>query len=99
MKDVEQQWQQQTQAAEIVRALLNEFGASTEYRVLRDSLPRSLATLLKCRCVLLYQRMGETLQLVADFCRRTGVVGIAAGGSAYQSNQFKWSRAGSVCVA
>ena len=65
MKDVEQQWQQQTQAAEIVRALLNEFGASTEYRVLRDSLPRSLATLLKCRCVLLYQRMGETLQLVA----------------------------------
>jgi signal transduction histidine kinase len=65
MKDVEQQWQQQTQAAEIVRALLNEFGASTEYRVLRDSLPRSLATLLRCRCVLLYQRMGETLQLVA----------------------------------
>jgi PAS domain S-box-containing protein len=65
MKDVEQQWQQQTQTAEIVRALLNEFGASTEYRVLRDSLPRSLATLLRCRCVLLYQRMGETLQLVA----------------------------------
>ena len=65
MKDVEQQWQQQTQAAEIVRTLLNEFGASTEYRVLRDSLPRSLATLLRCRCVLLYQRMGETLQLVA----------------------------------
>jgi signal transduction histidine kinase len=65
MKDVEQQWQQQTQAAEIVRALLNEFGASTEYRVLRDGLPRSLATLLRCRCVLLYQRMGETLQLVA----------------------------------
>src|SRR5450432_1253592 len=65
MKDVEQQWQQQTQTAEIVRALLNEFGASTEYRVLRDSLPQSLATLLRCRCVLLYQRMGETLQLVA----------------------------------
>ncbi len=41
MTDVEQQWQQQTQAAEIVRALLNEFGALTEYRVLRDSLPRA----------------------------------------------------------
>ncbi|MBA2395745.1 MAG: hypothetical protein H0V70_23715 [Ktedonobacteraceae bacterium] len=65
MKDVEQQWQQRTQAAEIVRALLNEFGASTEYRVLRDRLPQSLATLLRCRCVLLYQKMSETLQLVA----------------------------------
>src|SRR5438552_3234467 len=67
MPDVKQQWQklQQLQVADIVRALLNEFGALTDYRVLRDSLPRRLATLLRCRCVLLYQRIGATLQLVA----------------------------------
>ncbi|MBV9615733.1 MAG: PAS domain S-box protein [Ktedonobacteraceae bacterium] len=64
MPDVEQQWRQ-IQAADIVRVLLNEFGALAEYRVLRDSLPGRLATLLRCRCVLLYQRVGETLQLVA----------------------------------
>jgi PAS domain S-box-containing protein len=62
MSDVEQQ---QIQPAEIVRALLNEFGAITEYRMVRDSLPGRLAILLGCRCVLFYQRMGETLQLVA----------------------------------
>src|ERR1700686_5421038 len=64
MPNVEQQCQH-IQAADIVRALLNEFGTLTEYRVLRDSLPRRLTTLLRCRCVLLYQRMSETLQFVA----------------------------------
>jgi PAS domain S-box-containing protein len=64
MPDVEQKIQK-IQIADIVRALLNEFGAITEYRVLRDSLPRRLTTLLRCRCILLYQRISETLQFVA----------------------------------
>ena len=50
---------------EILAALLDEMSAITEYRVLRDTLPRRLARLLRCRCVLLYQRAGETLQLAA----------------------------------
>ena len=50
---------------EILAALLAEMSAITGYRVLRDTLPRKLAYLLRCRCVLLYQRVGETLQLAA----------------------------------
>ncbi|HEY6542433.1 MAG TPA: ATP-binding protein [Ktedonobacteraceae bacterium] len=50
---------------EILAALLDEMSAITEYRALRDTLPRRLARLLRCRCVLLYQRVGETLQLAA----------------------------------
>jgi PAS domain S-box-containing protein len=50
---------------EILAALLDEMGAITGYRALRDMLPRKLARLLGCRCVLLYQRVGETLQLAA----------------------------------
>src|SRR5579859_1227078 len=50
---------------DILAALLNEMSAITEYRALRDTLPRKLAHLLRCRCVLLYQRVGETLQLAA----------------------------------
>lgn len=50
---------------EILAALLDEMSAITEYRELRDTLPRRLAHLLRCRCVLLYQRVGETLQLAA----------------------------------
>ncbi|HEX7737368.1 MAG TPA: ATP-binding protein [Ktedonobacteraceae bacterium] len=46
-------------------ALLDEFSAVTDYRTLRDNLPRRLAGLLRCRCVLLYQRMGETLQFAS----------------------------------
>jgi PAS domain S-box-containing protein len=52
-------------AASIVTTLLSEFSAVTEYRLLQDSLPRRLAGLLKCRCVLFYQRIGDTLQFVA----------------------------------
>lgn len=50
---------------EILATLLDEMSAMTEYRILRDTLPRRLARLLRCRCVLLYQRVGETLQLAA----------------------------------
>ena len=50
---------------EILAVLLDEMSAITEYRTLRDTLPRRLARLLCCRCVLLYQRVGETLQLAA----------------------------------
>ena len=50
---------------EILAALLDEMSAITAYRALRDTLPRRLARLLRCRCVLLYQRVGETLQLAA----------------------------------
>ncbi|HEU5383480.1 MAG TPA: ATP-binding protein [Ktedonobacteraceae bacterium] len=49
----------------ILAALLDEFSAVTSYRTLRDTLPRRLASLLQCRCVLLYQRSGETLQFVS----------------------------------
>ncbi|HVU67228.1 MAG TPA: ATP-binding protein [Ktedonobacteraceae bacterium] len=52
-------------ASAILAALLDEFSAVTDYRTLRDNLPRRLAGLLRCRCVLLYQRMGETLQFAA----------------------------------
>ncbi|QBD82741.1 PAS domain S-box protein [Ktedonosporobacter rubrisoli] len=62
MIDVEQQFEQ-INAPDVVTALLHEFSAVTDYRTLRDSLPRRLADLLKCRCVLFYQRLGETLQL------------------------------------
>ncbi|HZO75042.1 MAG TPA: ATP-binding protein [Ktedonobacteraceae bacterium] len=49
----------------VITTLLSEFSAVADYRTLRDSLPRRLASLLKCRCVLLYQRSGETLQFVS----------------------------------
>ena len=52
-------------ATETLAALLEEVSAITDYRTLRDNLPRRLARLLCCRCVLLYQRIGETLQLAA----------------------------------
>lgn len=52
-------------ASSIVVALHEEFSAITDYRTLRDSFPRRLAVLLKCRCVLLYQRLGETLQFAS----------------------------------
>jgi PAS domain S-box-containing protein len=52
-------------ASAVLTALLAECSAVTDYRTLRDSLPRRLAVLLRCRCVLLYQRIGETLQFAA----------------------------------
>src|SRR5438067_12624418 len=66
MMEVEQQCERLSLTAPaVLTALLNEFSAVTDYRTLRDSLPRRLAHLLNCRCVLLYQRIGETLQFAA----------------------------------
>ena len=48
----EERHEQQIDAPEALTVLLGEFSAITDYRTLRDSLPRRLATLLKCRCVL-----------------------------------------------
>src|ERR1700680_48908 len=64
MMEVEQQ-PGRLHTAETLSALLDEVGAIPDCRTLRDSLPRRLARLLWCRCVLLYQRSGETLQLAA----------------------------------
>ena len=61
---VEQQYEP-LNAPHIITTLLNELSTITEYRVLRDMLPRRLAKLLRCSCVLLYLRMGATLQLSA----------------------------------
>ena len=44
----------------MINTILAEWSAITDYRTLRDNLPRRLARLLYCRCVLLYQRIGET---------------------------------------
>jgi PAS domain S-box-containing protein len=52
-------------AAFLVSALLEEVSAITDYRTLRDTLPRRLARLLRCRCVLFYQRYEETLQFIS----------------------------------
>src|SRR5215469_6875932 len=52
-------------APAVLKSLLDEFSAVTDYRTLRDNLPRRLAGLLQCRCVLLYQRIGETLQFAS----------------------------------
>src|SRR5260370_18829226 len=49
----------------VLKSVLEEFSAVTDYRTLRDSLPRRLSSLLKCRRVLLYQRIGETLQFAS----------------------------------
>lgn len=52
-------------AAFVMKTLMEDAGAVTDHRVLQDSLPSRLARLLQCRCVLIYQRMGETLQLLS----------------------------------
>jgi PAS domain S-box-containing protein len=49
----------------LVTTILDEFSAISDYRVLQDSLPRRLASLLRSRYVLLYKRIGETLQFVS----------------------------------
>ena len=53
------------QAPAVITALLNEWSAITDYRTLRDSLPGRLAAILQCRCVILYLRMGDTLQFAS----------------------------------
>jgi PAS domain S-box-containing protein len=64
MKEVEQQCKQ-IRASEVLKALLGRFSAVPDYQTLRDDLPGSLATLLRCRSVLLYQRVDEALHFVA----------------------------------
>src|SRR5579875_2035826 len=49
----------------VVTAILEECSAITNYRTLRDTLPRRLASILRCRSVLLYQRVGDTLQFAS----------------------------------
>jgi GAF domain-containing protein len=52
-------------ASAALKSILDEFSAVTDYHTLRDSLPRRLSSLLKCQRVLLYQRLGETLQFAS----------------------------------
>jgi PAS domain S-box-containing protein len=60
-------------APAVLKSVLAEFSAVTDYRTLRDSLPRRLSSLLKCRHVLLYQCIGETLQFASGtFDERPG---------------------------
>jgi PAS domain S-box-containing protein len=59
------QQDKQIKTSEVVTALLQECSAITSYHTLQDSLPRKLVHLLRCRCVLFYQRIGETLQFTA----------------------------------
>jgi signal transduction histidine kinase len=58
-------YDEQISVASVLTTILSEFSAITEYRTLQDSLPRRLAGLLKCRCVLFYHRTAHTLQFVA----------------------------------
>ncbi|MBE3560262.1 MAG: PAS domain S-box protein [Ktedonobacteraceae bacterium] len=51
--------------ADVLVALFSEFSGVIDYATLRDTLPRRLTALLRCRCVLLYQSAGETLQFAA----------------------------------
>src|SRR2546422_422750 len=56
---------EQINAARVLAELLGELSVITDYRTLRDSIPRRLASLLRCRCVLFYQRNGDTLQFAS----------------------------------
>ena len=64
--DVEQHYyEQKITAPAVLSTLLREFSAIADCHTLQENLPRRLADLLNCRCVLLYMRMGETLQFTA----------------------------------
>ena len=60
-----EQCDEQINVAAALHTLLNDFSTATDYRTLRDSLPQRLAVVFRCRCVLLYLRKENTLQLVA----------------------------------
>lgn len=62
---VQQHYEQKTTAPAVLSALLKEFSAISDCHTLQENLPRRLADLLNCRCVLLYMRVGETLQFTA----------------------------------
>ncbi|GCE49353.1 PAS domain S-box-containing protein [Thermosporothrix hazakensis] len=65
MAEVQQHQTDMLHTPAIVNALLHDCSAIVDYRTLLDSLPRRLTSLLHCRCVLLYQRIEDTLQFVA----------------------------------
>src|ERR1700741_1043851 len=68
-----EQYADRLDAPPILAALLGEFSAVTDYRALRNNLPRRLTSLLRCRCVLFYQRIGETLQFASgSFANQPG---------------------------
>ena len=56
---------EQVNISSVLITLMNDFSTVTDYRVLRDSLPRRLASVLRCRCVLIYLCVDETLQLAS----------------------------------
>ncbi len=59
--------------AALLATLLDEFSAVADYGTLRDTLPQRLASLLHCRCVLLYQHVDETLQFASgSFANQPG---------------------------
>jgi len=60
-----ERYSEQINVSTTLNTLLSDFSAVIDYRTLRDSLPQRLTTLLKCRCVLLYLRIDETLQLAS----------------------------------
>src|SRR6266699_700536 len=73
MKTRVEQHSVELSAPAVLKSMLAEFSAVTDYRTLRDSLPRRLSSLLKCRHVLFYQRIGETLQFASGtFDERPG---------------------------
>src|SRR6266702_7556821 len=69
--DIKQHCEQNGTAPAVLSALLKECSTITDYHTLQENLPRSLAKLLKCRCVLLYMRIGETLQFTSGFFNET----------------------------
>ncbi len=56
---------EQVDVSEVLTTLLSDCSTVTDYRILRDSLPQRLATILRCRSVLIYLRVDEVLQLIA----------------------------------
>ena len=58
-------YNEQVDVSEVLTTLLNDFSTVTDYRTLRDSLPRRLASILKCRCILIYLYVDEALQLAS----------------------------------
>ena len=56
---------EQVDVSEVLTTLLGDFSTIADYRILRDNLPRRLATLLRCRSVLIYLCVDDVLQLVS----------------------------------
>ena len=56
---------EQVDVSEVLTTLLSDFSTVADYRILRDSLPRRLASILRCHSVLIYLCVDEALQLVS----------------------------------